>query len=84
MKSSSLSRATHAILSAVLLAGLSHAALAESACKGLEQRQCQGKAECTWVEGYVRKDGVKVAAYCKSAGKSSGSSSAADKKATTK
>jgi hypothetical protein len=68
------------VLSATLLVGSGiGSASAESACKGLEQGVCEGKADCTWVGGYVRKDGVNVAAYCKSRGKSSGAS-AQDKK----
>lgn len=85
MKSRSLTVTTRALLSAGLFAGcLAGPALAESPCKGLEQSQCEGKADCIWVDGYVRKDGVKVAAYCKSSGKSSGSSSSEDKKVATK
>lgn len=49
--------------------------LAESACKGLDQRQCEGKSDCTWVDGYTRKDGVKVSSHCKAIGKRDGSSS---------
>lgn len=73
------------VLSATLLAGFGvGSALAESACKGLEQGACEGKADCTWVGGYVRKDGVQVAAYCKSRGKSGGAASAQDKKVASR
>jgi hypothetical protein len=46
------------------------AALAESACKGLEQGACEKGADCIWVGGYEKKDGKQVAGYCraKSAG----------------
>jgi hypothetical protein len=72
--------ATPAFLIAVLLAaGLAAPALADSACKGLEQRQCDGKGDCTWVDGYTRKDGVKVSAHCKAVGKK-GSTSSKQKK----
>lgn len=85
MKKSSTHMSTHALLAVALLTvGFAGSALAESPCKGLEQRQCEGKGACIWVDGYVRKDGVKVAAYCKSSGKSSGSSSSEDKKVASK
>lgn len=38
---------------------------AESACKGIEQAACEKAAECTWVAGYTRQDGNKVAGYCR-------------------
>lgn len=80
MKRSRVSRLALAFLSAALLAGcLIGSALAESACKGLEQGPCEGKGDCTWVDGYVRKDGVKVAAYCKSSGKPSSAVSKEEK-----
>ena len=85
MKSRSLTVTTRTLLSAGLIAGcVAGPALAESPCKGLEQRQCEGKAGCIWVDGYVRKDGVKVAAYCKSSGKSGGTSSTQDKTVASK
>lgn len=62
-------------LGALLAGGLVGSAVAASPCKGLDQSQCETKAECLWVEGYVRKDGAKVAAYCKKSGKSSATSS---------
>lgn len=58
--------ATLAAALAVLATG---PALAESACKGLEQALCEGKADCAWVNGYTRKDGVQVSGHCKSKGK---------------
>jgi hypothetical protein len=56
-------------------------AQAASACKGLEKAACGKKADCTWVEGYTKKDGAKVSGYCRT--KSSGGSTktpAEDKK----
>jgi hypothetical protein len=38
----------------------SGSALAESACKGLEQTACEKAADCTWVGPYERKDGKQV------------------------
>jgi hypothetical protein len=44
----------------------SGAALAESACKGLEQGACEKAADCIWVGGYEKKDGKQVSGYCRS------------------
>jgi hypothetical protein len=41
-------------------------ALAESACKGLEQGACEKAADCIWVGGYEKKDGKQVSGYCRS------------------
>ena len=51
---------------------------AATACKGLGSSACQKNSNCSWVKGYVRKDGVKVASHCKS--KPKGSSGSGDKK----
>lgn len=51
-----------------LLAGLVLAASAASAasqCKGMQQNSCVENTECTWVNGYTRKDGRQVASHCK-------------------
>ncbi len=56
------------------------ASLAESQCKGLEKNACERKADCSWVEGYKRKDGKKVSSYCRSASKKSTSNSTPKKK----
>ncbi len=85
MRSRRISSVMRTLVAAALVTGSCvGSALAESACKGLEQRQCEGKAGCIWVDGYVRKDGVKVAAYCKSSGKSSDAATTEGKKAATK
>ena len=55
----------------------SGAALAESACKGLEQGACEKAAECIWVGGYEKKDGKQVSGYCRT---KSGGGVAGDKK----
>jgi hypothetical protein len=60
------------LLSAVLVSAFAGPALAESACKGLDQKTCESKADCTWIKGYTRKDGKEVSGYCKSIGKSGG------------
>lgn len=41
---------------------------AASECQGLDQTACGVNPGCSWVSGYVRKDGKEVAAYCKSKG----------------
>ena len=49
-------------------------ASAASQCKGVQQDACGTMAECTWVNGYVRKDGRSVSSHCKkkARGKSAG------------
>ncbi len=47
-----------------------------SQCKGLVENVCSADAQCTWVDGYVRKDGRAVSAHCR---KSPGSNAAAKK-----
>ena len=37
-------------------------------CKTLPRNACIQSAQCTWVKGYTRKDGRKVAAYCRKKG----------------
>lgn len=69
-----------ALLSSALILAVAAAPVgADSACKGLEKRQCESKADCTWVDGYTRKDGVKVASYCKGKGGKKGSASSTSK-----
>lgn len=51
-----------------LFAGMALAsttAFSASQCKGVQQDACAAKAECAWVNGYVRKDGRSVASHCK-------------------
>jgi hypothetical protein len=53
---------------AAFLAGLVLVAptvMAASQCKGVSQDACAASAECTWVEGYTRKDGRTVSSHCK-------------------
>ena len=58
-------------------------ALAESACKGMPQSGCEKAADCVWVDGYEKKDGKKVAGYCRTKSKGGASDEKADKPATT-
>ena len=43
----------------------STSALAASACKGLDTKGCSSNSSCRWVEGYERKDGRQVKAFCR-------------------
>ncbi|ESQ17219.1 MAG: hypothetical protein N838_23950 [Thiohalocapsa sp. PB-PSB1] len=44
-------------------------------CKGMEKKQCESNANCTWVDSYQRKDGIKVDGYCRGKGGKKSSSS---------
>jgi hypothetical protein len=72
------------LLGAVVTGCFLGSAVADSACKGLEKRQCEGKGDCTWVDGYTRKDGVKVDGYCRSVGNRDQTASSKDKESTSK
>jgi hypothetical protein len=71
-----------ALLSVALIAFSTGPVLAESACKGLEQGTCEGNGDCTWVNGYTRKDGKQVSGHCKSIGKRTSSSGTMEKSST--
>jgi hypothetical protein len=71
-----------ALFSATLIAASAGPVLAESACKGLEQAVCESNGDCTWVNGYTRKDNKQVSGHCKSIGKQS--SRAKEKSSTEK
>jgi hypothetical protein len=68
MKLGTRTRSAAAALIAVgcALALGSGTALAESACKGLEQAACEKASDCVWVGGYEKKDGKQVSGYCRS------------------
>ena len=51
------------LLAAAALASVP--ASAASQCKGMQQDACGARAECAWVNGYVRKDGRSVSSHCK-------------------
>lgn len=40
---------------------------AETQCKQMAQPECMAQSACSWVGGYVRKDGREVSAYCRNA-----------------
>ena len=43
-----------------------------ASCKGQSRSVCSTTTDCYWVDGYKRKDGVKVSSHCRSkAGKAS-------------
>lgn len=46
---------------------------AASQCKGLVENVCSADTQCTWVDGYMRKDGRAVSAHCRKAPRSSAS-----------
>lgn len=57
----------HHLLS-VMAAGLitlGPAVNAASQCKELSREDCSADPSCAWVDGYVRKDGREVRAYCR-------------------
>lgn len=66
----------------VMMTMLPAASLAESQCKGMEKSACERKTDCTWVDGYKRKDGKTVSSYCRSVSASASKSST--KKTDTK
>jgi hypothetical protein len=59
-------------------------AQAASACKGSAKAACEGNSNCSWVNGYTRKDGAKVAPHCKSKPKKSSGSASKAKKTDSK
>jgi hypothetical protein len=54
-----------ALFGAVVLTFSALPAHSASACKGLEQKGCEGNNACAWVGAYTRKDGVKVSGHCR-------------------
>lgn len=59
-------RLATALASGLLLVGLGMQPVsAQSICQGLEKSPCEAKDACHWVDGYTRKDGVKVSSHCR-------------------
>ena len=53
-----------------------------ASCKGKSRSSCSANSDCSWVDGYKRKDGVKVSGHCRAKpGKASGVKS--DRKASS-
>ena len=76
-----LSALTAALFAASLFL-LAPTALAAE-CKGQSKSACGRMSACTWVDGYTRKDGAKVKAYCRKAKASKSSSKSGSKKKAT-
>lgn len=74
-----------AVIGAVVLSFLFLSPVyAASACKGLSKSSCGSNSSCTWVDGYTRKDGKKVSAYCRAVGKKKSDSKKATKASSSK
>ena len=52
-----------------------------ASCKGMSKSACSSSSSCNWVDGYKRKDGVKVSSHCRAA---SGKAKKETKKKETK
>jgi len=61
----------------------SGSAIAASQCKGLDNAACDAGSQCSWVEGYERKDGRKVNAFCRTKAKRVSTKSTQAKAKTT-
>jgi hypothetical protein len=54
-----------AAATSTLMLGISSGATAAD-CKGMEKQACEkNEAQCSWVDPYTRKDGVKVNGHCR-------------------
>ncbi|MBT8114957.1 MAG: hypothetical protein KJP04_06240 [Arenicella sp.] len=61
-----------ALITSTLLLSLAAAGMpanAASQCKSLANNACAANAECTWVQGYERKDGRTVKSFCRAKAK---------------
>ena len=50
------------VLLTVMLTFSNHAV---ASCKGVAKKECIETTACSWVDGYDRKDGVKVKGHCR-------------------
>jgi hypothetical protein len=64
IRKGSIALGTYTLALALGLGTLS--AQAASVCKGSAQTACNNNDDCSWVNGYKRKDGAVVEAHCKS------------------
>ena len=71
------------LLTTVFFIFTSSTVFSASACKGGSKSQC-GVSDCTWVNGYKKKDGSKVKGYCRSKSKSSKNNKGKEKKKESK
>jgi hypothetical protein len=54
-----------AVVAASLLLGV-NGVVSAAECKGMEKSACErNEAQCSWVDGYTRSDGVKVSGHCR-------------------
>jgi hypothetical protein len=51
-------------LTALMVIGV-HANALGAECKGMEKAACERNDQCSWVDPYTRKDGVKVSGHCR-------------------
>lgn len=75
-----MQKSSNPLLFPIVLAGLVMAAPfanAASQCKNLSQDACSAEPACAWVNGYTRKDGREVKAYCRNAPTRKGSQQSA-------
>ena len=49
----------------LLAISFSNSTIAASNCKGKSQNACGSSDSCSWTKAYKKKNGTKVAAYCK-------------------
>lgn len=52
-----------------------------ASCKGKTKSACSSATDCSWVDGFKRKDGVKVSAHCRSKSGKAGNSAKSKKSA---
>lgn len=57
------------LLAVFFLILTSNSVFAASSCNGLSKTKC-GISDCTWMNGYKKKDGSKVKGYCRTKAKS--------------
>ena len=64
-------KSTSMMVGALVVSGLllTTPVSAASACKGLAQSDCDSSVSCRWIDGYTRKDGKTVSAYCRTGSK---------------
>ncbi len=67
MKSFRIPTSVAALSFAIAAMAPSAQALTPSQCKNLTNKACEANTACIWVNGYVRKDGREVRAYCRKA-----------------
>lgn len=64
-----MKKITTFITAFLCILGLSLSPAHAKDCKGLSKTQCTSDNSCSWVNGYKRKDGVKVKSFCRTSAK---------------